>query len=75
MGTINHTLLSLEALRHRGMKVLGVAFIGEQNDDNMRTIGEMGDMKVLGRLPLVDDLSPENVSAAFAANFDLADFA
>ena len=31
LGTINHSLLSLEALRARGIAVLGVVFSGEAN--------------------------------------------
>ncbi|MCX5865827.1 MAG: dethiobiotin synthase [Deltaproteobacteria bacterium] len=57
LGTINHTLLTLEALRHRGIPVLGVVFSDAALDeddllvaDNMRTIAEMGRVQVFGRL-------------------------
>jgi dethiobiotin synthetase len=57
LGTINHTLLTLEALRHREIPVLGVVFSdGESGEDallvedNMRTIAEMGRVEVFGRL-------------------------
>ena len=57
LGTINHTLLTLEALRHRGIPVLGVVFsdAAVEEDallvaDNMRTIAEMGRVQVFGRL-------------------------
>ena len=33
LGTINHTLLSIEALRARGMVVAGVAFVGDANEE------------------------------------------
>ncbi|MCT4655750.1 MAG: dethiobiotin synthase [Cohaesibacter sp.] len=74
LGTINHTLLSLEALRHRGVRVIGVAFIGEENDDNMRTIGDFAQVKVLGRLPVLSQLDPQSLKEAFASHFDIADF-
>lgn len=74
LGTINHTLLSLEALRHRSVPVLGVAFIGEASADTERTIAEIGAVRRLGRLPRVDPLTPESLSAAFATHFDLSVF-
>ena len=74
LGTINHTLLSIEALRRRGIPLLGVAFVGDENADSERTIAEMGGVRRLGRLPIVDPLDSEPVRSAFAANFEVADF-
>ena len=74
LGTINHTLLSVEALRRRGIPLLGVAFVGDENADSERTIGEIGGVRRLGRLPIVDPLDSETLRSAFAANFDVADF-
>ena len=74
LGTINHSLLSLEALRARGVPVHGVAFVGDANDDNEATICAMGGAKRLGRLPLLAEVTPEALAAAFAENFRLADF-
>lgn len=74
LGTINHSLLSLEALRARGVPVLGVAFVGDANEDNESTICAMGGAKRLGRLPLLAEVTPEALAAAFAENFRLADF-
>jgi dethiobiotin synthetase len=75
LGTINHTLLSLEALRARGVPVLGVAFVGDENPDTEATIAEMGQVTRLGRLPLLDPLTPETLGAAFVAGFRVQDFA
>jgi dethiobiotin synthetase len=74
LGTINHTLLSIEALRRRGIPLLGVAFIGDENADSERTIAEMGGVRRLGRLPIVNPLDSETLRSAFAANFGVADF-
>ena len=74
LGTINHSLLSLEALRARKIPVLGIAFIGEANEDSERTIAEFGQVRRLGRLPLLDPPGAEALAAAFAANFQLSDF-
>ena len=69
LGTINHTLLSLEALRARDIPILGVAFIGDDIPDTIRTIGEMGQVRILGRLPVIEPLTPEAVEAAFSEHF------
>jgi len=57
LGTLNHTLLTLEALRNRKIPVLGVVFSDteKQEDeilvqDNMRTVEETALVRVFGRL-------------------------
>lgn len=75
LGTINHSLLSIEALRARGVDVLGVAFVGDPVEDSEATICAMGNVKRLGRLPRLDPLTPETLAAAFAAHFRPEDFA
>lgn len=75
LGTINHSLLSIEALRLRGIAVLGVAFVGDSVPDSEATIVAMGGVKRLGRLPYLDSLDRETLAGAFATNFSLADFA
>lgn len=74
LGTINHSLLSIEALRTRNVPILGIAFSGEANEDSENTIAAMGGVKRLGRLPRLEPLNRETLAAAFAANFDVADF-
>jgi dethiobiotin synthetase len=74
LGTINHTLLSVEALRRRGVPLLGVAFVGDENPDSERTIAEMGHVKRLGRLPSLAVLTRESLRTAFAENFAAEDF-
>ena len=75
LGTINHSLLSIEALRWRGIAILGVAFVGDAVPDSEATIIAMGGVTRLGRLPYLDPLDRETLAEAFAANFSLADFA
>ncbi len=74
LGTINHTLLSIEALRARSVPLLGVAFIGDEMADTQRTIAEMGNVRVLGRLPRLDPLTPETLAEAMRTSFNAADF-
>lgn len=75
LGTINHSLLTLEALRARGATIAGVAFIGEANPSSEQAIVRFGQTKRLGRLPRLDPLTPRALADAFAAGFDLQDFA
>lgn len=74
LGTINHSLLSIEALRTRDVPLLGVAFIGDENAESERIICKMGRARHLGRLPPLASLTGENLRAAFAQHFKVADF-
>jgi len=74
LGTINHTLLSLEAMRSRGIPVFGVAFIGEENPETQRIIVEFGGVRSLGRLPVLVRVTAEALRRAFLDNFDPMDF-
>lgn len=74
LGTINHSLLSLEALRARGVPVHGVAFVGAANEDSEATIAAMGNVRRLGRIPRLPVLDQAALAAAFADGFNLEDF-
>jgi dethiobiotin synthetase len=74
LGTINHSLLTVEALRARGVTVHGVAFVGNANDDNEGTIATMGQIRRLGRLPLLSALDRDSLALAFAEGFDMKAF-
>ena len=74
LGTINHSLLSIEALRARGIDILGIIFIGEEMADSERTIVEIGKIKRLGRLPILKTCDAVTLRAAFAENFRRDDF-
>jgi len=74
LGTLNHTLLSLEALWARKIPIHGIAFIGDINKDNMQTIAEFSGEKILGRLPMLEKLNPQTLQAAFDAHFKIEDF-
>jgi dethiobiotin synthetase len=74
LGTINHTLLSIEAIRARGIPLLGIAFIGDENTESESIIIAMGRTRRLGRLPSLAPLTDGGLKAAFAAHFDVNDF-
>lgn len=75
LGTINHSLLTIEALRARGVPIHGLAFLGDAVEDSEAIISEISGVRRLGRLPTIAPLTRETLSEAFATNFDSADFA
>ncbi|MEB3184698.1 MAG: dethiobiotin synthase [Cyanobacteriota bacterium] len=62
LGTLNHTLLSLEALQHRGIPLLGVVLNGPLHPDNPRTLAALGAGPVLAELPPLQPLSAEGLA-------------
>jgi len=74
LGTINHSLLSVEALRRRDIDILGIAFIGDSRPESERAICEIGRVRRLGRLPRLSPLNQSTLREAFAAAFKPSDF-
>ena len=74
LGTINHTLLSIEALRSRRMRPHGLIFVGEDNPDNMRTIAEFSGVRILGLVPRLDRIDRGALLNVFARDFSREDF-
>jgi dethiobiotin synthase len=63
LGTINHTLLTIAALRHRAVAIAGVVMVGERNDDNRAAIEHYGGVTVVGQLAWLDPVTPEALAA------------
>jgi dethiobiotin synthase len=63
LGTINHTLLTLEALRARSLKIAGVVMIGERNAGNRAAIEHYGKVSVLAEMPPFVPLAPDSLRA------------
>jgi dethiobiotin synthetase len=75
LGTINHSLLTLEALRARGIAVHGIVFSGEASPASEEAVVRLGAVRHLGRLPWLDPLDATALAAAFAAHIDTGAFA
>jgi len=75
LGTINHSLLAIEALRARELAIHGVAFVGDGNTESERIIADLGNVHRLGRLPILPHLEQATLAQAFAENFRIEDFA
>jgi dethiobiotin synthetase len=75
LGTINHTLLSIEALRGRHMRLHGLIFVGDDNPDNMRTIADFSGARILGHVPRLDRIGRAALLDVFSRGFRREDFA
>ena len=69
LGTINHTLLTLEALRHRNVEVAGVVLNGPVNDDNREAIERFGRTRVIDTVPTLSGVDRTTVTET-ASGFD-----
>ena len=70
LGTINHTLLTLEALRCRGLSVAGIIMIGERNESNRAAIEHYGGIRVVGEMPLFPVLDEATLGRWSMAELD-----
>jgi dethiobiotin synthase len=70
LGTINHTLLTLEALRARALHIAGVVMAGVRNAGNRDAIEHYGNVAVLGEMPEIPTLTPEAVALWANAELD-----
>ncbi|WP_085908369.1 dethiobiotin synthase [Kiloniella majae] len=61
LGTINHTLLTIEALQRRGITLAGVIMNGPENKGNREAIEEYGKISVVAELPRCDVVTPETI--------------
>ncbi len=72
LGTINHSLLTLEALRSRGLQVAGLVLVGPPNPENRAAVAARGHVAVLGELPGLSPLNRESLAAWAAIGLDVA---
>jgi dethiobiotin synthetase len=71
LGTINHTLLSVAALRAARLKVHGVIMVGPRDRlENRAAIEHYGGVRVVGYLPWLKKLDRGTLLNAFRTNFD-----
>jgi malonyl-CoA O-methyltransferase len=61
LGTINHTLLSIEALRHRRLPLRGIVLVGPDGAENARAIARHSGAEILCLLPHLEPLIPSAI--------------
>jgi dethiobiotin synthase len=64
LGTLNHTLLSLKALKDRGIEIFAVVLNGEKHPSNKETIEKFGDAAVF-EIEALEEIDSESLSKAF----------
>lgn len=57
LGSINHTLLSAEALKSRNIPVEGIVFVGDENTTTEFIILQVTGFKMIGRIPLAKEVN------------------
>lgn len=71
LGTLNHTLLSIEALRRRDIPILGVVMNGPIHDSNRKAIEHYGEVEIIAEIEPLDELTPETIERTFEEKFSL----
>lgn len=66
LGSINHTLLTIDWLRHHQLEILGIVFNGEANPSSETIIQTMTGIPVIGRIPQWDRVTPRRVETTAA---------
>jgi dethiobiotin synthetase len=70
LGTINHTLLTVRALRCVKMPIKGIVMIGRRNRDNECSVERYGDVPLIGWIPWLDSIDRQSLLTVFRNNFD-----
>jgi dethiobiotin synthetase len=70
LGTINHTLLSVAALRDAALEIRGVIMVGKPNKENRKAIEHYGKVKVIGLIPPLRRLNRAALLGAYRNYFD-----
>jgi dethiobiotin synthase len=70
LGTINHTLLSLAALRAARLDIRGVIMVGKPNRDNTAAIEKYGKIRVVGGVPPLKKMNRAVLRTIFHKHFD-----
>lgn len=68
LGTLNHTLLSVEALRRRGLVPRALLLVGEPHESNRATLAAMTGIPRVLELPRLDAVEPAALAAWLDAN-------
>lgn len=63
LGTINHTLLSLEAMRMRNINIAGIIICGEKSPHNRNALEEYGGVEIIAEIDYLENITPESLLA------------
>ena len=74
LGTINHTLLTVTAVRNAKIEIRGVVMIGKEHPDNKRAVEQYGNVPVIGSIPWLDTIDRRTLVTVFEQYFDVRAF-
>ena len=63
LGSINHTLMSIEALQQKKIPIKGILFNGKENKDTESIITKMSCVNIIGRIDELDDLNKSVINS------------
>lgn len=64
LGSINHTILSVMALRSRNISIFGIIFNGDENRDSESIIESICNIPILGRIPQLHEINKFSINDA-----------
>jgi dethiobiotin synthetase len=65
LGTLNHTLMSLEALKSRDIPVLGLILNGPKDSENEKSLAKLSYAPILGHIDIMEEINTETLKKAF----------
>lgn len=76
LGTVNHTLLTIEAIRSRGLELIGIVLSSTDQSqgsslENFRAIAELGQVRIIGTMPHLPDADDDRLARAARDSLDL----
>ena len=74
LGTINHTLLTVEAARNANLPLIGVVMVGRENVDNRKAIERYARVPVVGAIPWLESINRSSLIRVFEQHFDKTAF-
>ena len=74
LGTINHTLLTVNRVRQAGLDMVGVVMIGEENVENRKAIERYGNVPVVGWLPVLPAIDRAALLSTYENHFEKTAF-
>jgi dethiobiotin synthetase len=74
LGTINHTLLTIAAIRNANVQLAGVVMIGNENPENCRAVERYGCVPVIGKIPWLVTINRHTLHSVFRQHFDARPF-
>jgi len=70
LGTINHTLMTLETLRRRNLEIAGIVLVGNRNPANRQAIERFGKVSIIAEMPHFTALTTDSLGQWATSEFD-----